>query len=210
MAGVLEEIYHRLYERFGPQHWWPGDSPFEVMVGAILTQNTAWRNVERAINNLKSMELLDPKGIVATPLEVLEDAVRPAGFYKQKARYLKAYCDYFVSRYGGDHKRMRKNPYLREELLQVRGIGEETADSILLYALDLPFFVIDAYTRRVLARHGIIQGDESYRTLQEMFHSKLKREVSLYNEYHALFVAVGKHYCRAKAPLCESCPLEGV
>lgn len=206
----LTGIYRILRQRFGPQHWWPADSPFEVMAGAILTQNTAWKNVELAIRNLKDAGLLDPHRIDEATTSRLSRPIRPAGFFNQKARYLKSYCRYYVSTYGAHVQRMRSVPVgrLREELLSLNGIGPETADSILLYALGKPAFVIDAYTRRIFSRHGVLRERAAYDEWQRCFTARLPRRVRLYNEYHALIVRLAKEHCR-KTPRCKGCPLRG-
>jgi endonuclease-3 related protein len=190
-------------------NWWPGETPFEVMAGAILTQNTAWRNVERALERLRKRVGLDPRAIARARRDTLERALRPAGYFRQKARRLKAFCTWLIERWDGRIQRMRgANPdALRSELLSLNGIGPETADSILLYALGVPTFVVDAYTRRVLKRHGFGPHDAAYDALRAWFESHLPRKAALYNEFHALFVAVGKERCRAQ-PLCAGCPLE--
>ncbi len=205
---ALMEIYRRLYRAFGPQRWWPGDTPFEIAVGAILTQNTNWGNVERAIVNLKKAHALSAKAQNEMPIRDLARLIRPAGYFNVKARRLKAFMAFLMNDYHGSLTRIKtlKTPALREGLLGVHGIGPETADSILLYALGRPVFVIDAYTKRVLSRHGIMGHEEPYHGFQELFHSSLKKDVRLFNEYHALFVRVGKTYCRPK-PLCAECPL---
>ncbi len=205
------EIYHKLYHAFGPQHWWPGGSPFEIAVGAILTQNTNWANVEKAIASLKNKRALSAKGIYEMKAEKLALFIRPAGYFNVKARRLKAFIHFLINDYHGSMGRMKneKLDTLRTKLLNVHGIGPETADSILLYALDKPVFVIDAYTKRVLSRHSVINHDESYERIQDLFHETLKRDTELFNEYHALFVRLGKTYCRKK-PLCDGCPLEGM
>lgn len=207
----LEIIYERLYKAFGPQHWWPGDTPFEIAVGAILTQNTNWGNVEKAINNIKSAKALNPKKLYQMDVSKLAKLIRPAGYFNIKAKRLKAFIDFLMHEYSGSMAKMRKEDMhtLREKLLSVNGIGPETADSILLYALEKPIFVIDAYTKRVLSRHGIMEHDESYHEFQELFYLSLKKDVRLYNEYHALFVRVGKTYCRPRAD-CDNCPLKGI
>ncbi len=207
-SEAVRKIYNLLFDSYGPQHWWPGDGPFEVMVGAILTQNTNWSNVERAINNLKNAGLLDPASLNRISEKRLAELIRPAGYFNIKARRLKAFLEYFVEEYHGEPERMKKEALdtLRSELLNVKGIGPETADSILLYALDKPIFVIDAYTKRVLLRHGLIDESADYSDSQEIFHRALPRDVSLFNEYHALFVKVGKEQCRPR-PRCEGCPL---
>jgi endonuclease-3 related protein len=208
----LMSIYRKLYDGFGPQHWWPGDTPFEIAVGAILTQNTNWDNVERAIGNLKRGRLLGARKMHALPEGKLAREIRPAGYFNVKARRLKAFLEMLVRDYGGSFKRMGREEThaLRLKLLGVNGIGPETADSILLYALGRPVFVVDAYTRRVLSRHGIMGHDEPYDVYQGLFHSALKPDTRLYNEYHALIVRVGKTNCRPRKPDCGSCPLDGV
>jgi endonuclease-3 related protein len=204
----LQFIYKVLYKAFGSQRWWPGDTPFEVAVGAILTQNTNWGNVEKAISNIKAGKALNPKRIHEMPIAELAALIRPAGYFNVKAKRLKAFIDFLMANHQGNMRKMKNEdlPSLREKLLAVHGIGQETADSILLYALEKPVFVIDAYTKRVLSRHGIIRYEESYEEFQKLFHSKLPRDVKLFNEYHALFVMAGKTLCRPK-PLCEICPL---
>ena len=169
--GGYLTVFKRLREAFGPQAWWPAQTPFEVMVGAILTQNTAWTNVERAIANLKASGALEPGALVRMPHGELAALIRPAGYYNVKARRLKAFLDYFVGRYGGDPDRMRARPaaVLRPELLEVNGIGPETADSILLYALKKPCFVVDAYTRRIFVRLGMVRGEEPGSTSTRCF-----------------------------------------
>jgi endonuclease-3 related protein len=201
-------VYDRLLAAFGPQHWWPGQSPFEVMVGAVLTQNTSWKNVEKAIDNLRGRDLLEPHTLFAAPSEELEELIRPAGYYRVKTRRLRNLLALLVHRYDGSLEAMFDTDVqtLRQELLGVNGIGPETADSILLYAGNLPVFVIDAYTHRVMARHGWIGFDADYHTLQDHFQDSLEEDVALYNEYHALLVRLGHGYCR-KRPKCDDCPL---
>jgi endonuclease-3 related protein len=208
----LKTIYGKLYADLGPQRWWPGDTLFEVAVGAILTQNTNWDNVERAIGNLKSHKLLGAAKMHALPVNELAELIRPAGYFNVKARRLKSFLDFFIDNYAGSFKKMGRveTLELRKKLLGVNGIGHETADSILLYTLGRPVFVIDAYTRRVLSRHGIIGHDEPYDVYQGLFHSALEPETQLYNEYHALLVRVGKINCRPGKPICATCPLDGV
>lgn len=205
----LIKIYQRLYQSFGPQHWWPGDTPFEVAVGAILTQNTNWGNVEKAIGNLKKENALAAKAIHEMRVKELSKLIRPAGYFNIKAKRLKCFIEFLMNNYRGSMKRMKNEDMhqLRKKLLSINGIGLETADSILLYALKKPIFVIDAYTKRVLSRHGIMEYDEPYEKFQQLFHSSLKEDVKLFNEYHALFVRVGKTYCKPKNPLCDKCPL---
>ena len=209
MAATLMEVYRRLFDAFGPQHWWPGESPFEVMIGAVLTQNTNWQNVERAIGNLREADLLDPHALYALPQEELEELIRPAGYFRVKARRLRNLLRFIVERYDGSLDAMFATGLstLREELLGVNGIGPETADSILLYAGRLPSFVVDTYTHRIFTRHGWIDFDTDYHAIQDHFHSNLPDDVALYNEYHALIVHLGKHYCRKTNPKCDECPL---
>jgi endonuclease III related protein len=199
----LISVYNRLYERYGTQHWWPADSPFEVMVGAVLTQNTAWINVERAINNLRQADLLSADAIAAIKPQVLAEYLRPAGYFNVKAKRLQALCEYLVA-----HPELAEidTQSLRQRLLAVHGIGPETADDILLYAYRRPVFVIDAYTRRLFGRLGLMEGDAAYETLRANFEIGLGEDVALFNEYHALIVMHAKHVCRKK-PLCENCCL---
>jgi endonuclease-3 related protein len=205
----LVEIYEELFHTFGPQQWWPGNTPFEIAVGAILTQNTNWGNVEKAIHNLKQQHALSAKTIHQMAAHTLSDLIRPAGYFNVKAERLKSFVSFLMNEYQGNMGKMGKEDLnaLREKLLHIYGIGPETADSILLYALQKPVFVIDAYTKRVLSRHGIMGHEKSYDEFQELFHSSLRREVRLFNEYHALFVRVGKTFCRRNNPLCDKCPL---
>ena len=202
-------LFWLLLRHFGPQHWWPARGPFEVMVGAVLTQNTSWKNVERAIANLRGAGLLEPRALAKVSRETLERLVKPSGFFRVKATRLKALVDFVMERYGGRVEAMAREPgwLIRGELLSVHGIGEETADSILLYALEKPFFVVDAYTRRILTRQGVISGRESYGEIQRFFMDQLPGDVELFKEYHALLVELGKNYCRARNPLCGECPV---
>jgi len=211
MRNKLLLIYNKLYSHFGPQHWWPGETPFEVAVGAVLTQNTNWGNVEKAIDNLKREGKLNASAIHKITTESLAALIKPAGYFNVKAKRLKHFVSFLMKDYGGSMSRMKgaKLPSIREDLLRVNGIGPETADSIILYALEKPVFVVDAYTKRVLSRHNIKDHDASYDSFQELFDSNLKRDFRLFNEYHALFVRVAKEHCRTK-PLCEGCPLEGM
>lgn len=208
--SVWLEPYRRLFQAYGPQHWWPGETPFEVMVGAVLTQNTAWGNVERAIANLKAAGYLTCRGILSLSDTALADLIRPAGYYNVKARRLKALCAYLNAEAVADCPEALRDvatlPELRRRLLAVHGVGEETADSILLYALGLAVFVVDAYTRRIFSRLGLMTGNESYARIQQSFEAELPRDVGLYNEYHALIVHHGKTVCRPQ-PRCHGCPL---
>lgn len=207
----LLNIYHKLYKAFGPQHWWPGETPFEVIVGAILTQNTNWQNVEKAIDNLKKEKYLSPSGLKRISTKKLAQLIRPSGYYNIKAYRLKEFIKFLFSEYAGGLGRMAKDNLssLRKKLLTVKGIGPETCDSILLYALNKPVFVIDAYTKRILERHNILDNHATYHEIQELFMKNLTRNTRLFNEYHALFVRVGKEYCK-KVPSCETCPLKEV
>ena len=206
----LVKMYHTLYQAFGPQYWWPGDTPFEVAVGAILTQNTNWGNVEKAIKNLKHQKVLSAKAINEMPAAELALLIRPAGYFNIKAKRLKSFVGFLSKDFRGSMKRMKKDAMhpLREKLLNIHGIGPETADSILLYALEKPSFVIDAYTKRVLSRHKVMEHDRSYDDFQGLFHSTMQRDVQLFNEFHALFVQVGKTFCKRRGPLCDECPLD--
>lgn len=205
---ALFSLYRALYRHYGPRHWWPADTPFEVVVGAILTQNTAWKNVEKAIRNLKGENLLSPARLSGVSVSKLAGLIRPAGYFNVKAARLKNFLQFLKKKYQNQLANLFRLPLseLRSELLSVNGIGEETADSIILYAADRGIFVVDAYTRRLLARHRYIRGDETYGSLQLLFHRALPRRVSLFNEFHALIVETGKDYCR-KTPRCETCPL---
>ncbi len=209
VTDALTENYRRLLAAYGPQHWWPADSPLEVMIGAVLTQNTAWCSVERAIVNLKSHGLLSVQALSHIPQEELARLIRPAGYFRLKARRLNNLIDLVSEAYGGDLGRMATvaTPELREALLKVNGIGPETADSILLYAFRRPVFVVDAYTLRVTSRHGLIHPGAAYGELQELFVEHLPPDEAMFNEYHALLVQVGKRHCR-RTPSCPGCPLE--
>lgn len=210
IAAVMDllEIYRRLYAHFGPQHWWPADAPFEVVVGAILTQNTSWKNVERALANLKAADLLDPARLRLVRTPRLARLIRPSGSFNGKAKKIKALLRY-LDRYGGRLDRLfrQDRETLREELLAVYGIGPETADSILLYAGNHPSFVVDAYTRRIFGRLGWPPDRLGYAALREACMAALPPDVALYNEYHALLVAHGKSVCTKRAPRCAECPL---
>ena len=205
---ALTAIYEKLYAFYGPQHWWPGDTPLEIAVGAILTQNTNWANVEKAIENLKVHHVLNARELYELPLAKLAALLRPSGYYNIKAERVRAFLDFIVGKYGGSMERMKKEDttILREDFLAINGIGQETADSILLYALEKPVFVIDAYTKRVLSRHNIIDINAHYEQYQDLFHRELDEDVHLFNEFHALLVRVGKEYCRPQSR-CEGCPL---
>ena len=205
----FSQIYDTLYQHYGPQHWWPGETPFEVMVGAILTQNTAWSNVEKAIVNLKSCDVLKPQAIVSSPDERLAEWLRPSGYFNIKARRLKNYCRWYLEQGGYDALNLLETNELRHRVLSVNGVGPETADDIVLYAFNRPVFVIDAYTRRLFSRLGLIAGDEGYEHLRHTIESALDsrpEKVRLFNELHALIVNHAKDVCR-KRPLCAQCCL---
>jgi endonuclease-3 related protein len=205
----LQEIYEILLKHFGPQDWWPGDSPFEIMVGAVLTQNTNWTNVSKAIDNLKQENLLSFEKLHELEVELLAEKIRPAGYFNLKAKRLKNLLDFIDEEYDGSLEEMFAEDIigLREKILTVKGIGPETADSILLYAGHKPVFVVDAYTHRIFSRHSIIAEDEGYYEIQEYFSLSLPEDVKLFNEYHALIVQLGKEFCKKSKPLCSQCPL---
>jgi endonuclease III related protein len=205
----LDEYYNSMFTAFGPQHWWPGRTPFEVIVGAILTQNTSWANVERAIANLRKARLLTPAAIEKASPQKIQMLIRSSGYFRQKARKLKAFCAFLRYEYGGSLKRMfeQPTPALREKLLGVFGVGPETADSILLYAGGHPVFVVDTYTKRMLARHGWTAEDAKYEDVRWIFEQRFPGDGRRFNEFHALIVQTGKRYCRTREPLCSECPL---
>lgn len=196
-------------DALGPMRWWPARTPFEVIVGAILTQNTSWTNVERAIVNLRAAKMLTPAALASARTPRLAKLIRSSGYFRQKALKLKAFVAFLERDYGGSLKRMFATPTaeLREKLLAVHGIGRETADSILLYSGNHPVFVVDAYTHRILERHGITGGKPDYERVRALFESALPRDAQLYNEFHALVVNVGKNWCRKREPRCTECPL---
>ena len=207
----LMEMYQLMYDRYGPQHWWPGDGTFEIIVGAILTQNTNWTNVEKAIANLSAAGCLCPEKLYEMDQQELAALIRPAGYFNVKAKRLKNFIDWLFKEHGGSIEGLEGyNVYsLREELLAINGIGPETADSICLYAFGKPVFVVDTYTCRILGRHGLIDSESGYEGVQEFFQSSLPDDVELFNEYHALLVRVGKDHCKPKAK-CQGCPLESL
>lgn len=196
-----------MIKKYGHQKWWPADSPFEVMVGAVLTQNTAWTNVERAIDNLKAEHCLDAQCIVDLKQEKLAQLIRPSGYFNIKAKRLNNFCSWYISSQGYDRLKYLKTPELRRQLLSINGIGPETADDILLYAFHRRVFVVDAYTHRIFERLGVLEGGEAYEDVRQLFESTLKKQpVKVFNEYHALIVQHAKQACR-KTPLCHECCL---
>jgi endonuclease-3 related protein len=198
-----------LYDFFGPQGWWPGESSFEVCIGAILTQNTTWQNVEKVINKLKRQELLSAEKLFHMDEEKLAEYIRSSGYYKQKAKTLKNFLTFLFNYYDANLKKMFNQDVeiLRKQLLDIKGIGQETADSILLYAGNKLIFVVDAYTKRIAIRHNFVNHKTDYQGIQELFSKNLPPDVSLFNEYHALMVRAGKTYCSNKEPKCQTCPL---
>jgi endonuclease-3 related protein len=208
LPATLRAYHDRMAAHHGHTGWWPGDSPFEIAVGAILTQNTAWTNVEKALANLKRARLLAPRALVAAPLDQVEQAVRPSGYFRQKALRLRIFSAHLLERHGGSMARMARRPLaeLRPELLALHGIGPETADDILLYACEKPVFVVDAYTRRIFSRHGLVPPDIGYEPLRAFFEQHLPHEVPLFKEYHGLLVWTAKDFCRTR-PDCAGCPL---
>ena len=205
----LLSLYRTLLDHFGPLNWWPADSPFEVVIGAILTQNTAWTNVELAIANLKDAQALSPDKLSDFPIDRLEELIRPSGFFRQKATRLQSLSRHLVTEWQSNLNDFCSGPLdeARERLLARPGIGPETADSILLYAAYRPSFVVDAYTRRIFERVGILRGDETYAEVRQIFMQALPEDVALYNEYHALIVQLAKTCCRKRKPLCNGCPI---
>jgi len=215
LAAALRHAYSLMRARFGHQHWWPGETPFEICVGAILTQNTNWGNVERAIANLKAARVLEPKKLVALTEKRLAILIHPAGYFNVKARRLRSFLRVLVEKFDGDLKRLfaGDTPHVRERLLTIHGIGPETADSMLLYAGGHPSFVIDAYTRRIFARHRWGAPDAGYDELKALCESALRWKtgtalLDYWQDYHAQLVMVGKHFCRNRNPLCDQCPLQ--
>jgi endonuclease III related protein len=207
MKRRLMAVYRRLHAAHGPQHWWPGDSAFEVMVGAVLTQNTAWTNVEKAIVNLKAAQALSPEVIATAPHRRLAGWLKPSGYFNIKAQRLRALCAWLIHQGGLKRIARLSTAVLRAELLQVHGVGPETADDILLYAFHRPVFVIDTYTRRLFKRLGMIEGNEDYESLRQFIEKRLDSEEKLFNEYHALIVMHAKQNCRPR-PRCVGCALE--
>ncbi len=210
LTRLLQELYDSLWARFGPQGWWPGETPFEVALGAILTQNTNWGNVARVIARLKELELLSLQALQGLPQAELAELLRPAGYFNIKASRLKNFLNFLRERGGNAMAQLAEEELetLRPALLAIKGIGPETADSILLYALNKPTFVVDAYTFRILSRHHLVSDPCSYEELRRLFMDRLPADIPLYQEFHALLVQLGKEFCRPQ-PRCSGCPLEG-
>jgi len=206
----IKRFYKKLYEHYGPQDWWPGDSPLECVLGAILTQNTSWKNVEKAIQNLKSLNLISIDKLKLLTTDELAHLIRSSGYFNQKALKIKNFVKFITENYSGSlHNMFDEDIHaLRDKLLRIKGIGPETADCIILYGGSKPIFVIDTYTYRVLWRHGLVPEQTSYNEMQELFMDSLENDPVIYNEYHALLVKVGKERCKKRNPLCAGCPLE--
>jgi endonuclease-3 related protein len=210
-SRIINQVYKKLHKAFGMQNWWPGDGPLEIMAGAVLTQNTNWANVERAIKNLKKEKVLSLRALRDVDIRKLARIIKPCGYYNIKAKRLKNLINFIFAEYNGSIKKMfsEDNEKLRKKLLSVNGIGKETADSIMCYAGKKNVFVIDAYTKRIFYRLGICPKDVEYDEIQKIFCEYLKRDYNLYNEYHALIVRLAQNYCKSK-PLCKDCPLKGI
>ena len=206
---IVKEVYKTLYQAFGPRGWWPGETPFEVVIGAILTQNTSWKNVERAIDRLRAKNLLHPANLYKIKDEELAQLIKPSGYYHIKTGRIKNFIVFLHREYGSDLNKMFREEmmFLRKKLLSIKGIGPETADSILLYAGEKPTFVVDTYTKRIFSRHGWISNQNSYEDIRDFFMGNLNIDVKLFNEYHALLVYLGKEFCK-KEPRCKECPLK--
>lgn len=205
----LMRYYEELVRSYGPQGWWPARTRLEVIVGAILTQNAAWRNAELAIRQLRNARLLNLRKLMAAEQGEIESCIRPAGFFRQKAATIRRFLDFLGTHHCGSLTRLfsQRAADLRERLLAIKGLGPESVDAILLYAGDLPFFVADAYTRRILSRHGWLRTAATYAEAQAFLHRELPRDAALFNEFHALLVETGKRYCHRSAPKCGECPL---
>lgn len=207
---LLLDMYQAMLDTLGPSHWWPADSPFEMIVGAVLTQNTNWGNVEKALDRLRSARALAPEAMEALSADELAELIRPSGYYRVKATRLKALLAFLRDACGHDLDALAREDLedLRPRLLSVKGVGPETADSILLYALEKPSFVVDAYTKRLLSRHALIVEDAGYDEMRDFFMDALDHDTALFNEYHALIVRTGKDYCTARKAKCDGCPLQ--
>lgn len=205
LKDFLLKIYNLLYDEYGSQGWWPAEDWFEVIVGAILTQNTSWKNVERAISNLRNNRVLKPEKLYALPLEQLAALIKPAGFYNLKAQRLKNMLK-FLKQYDFDFMKLSSN-ITREVLLEIKGVGKETADSILLYAFNVPVFVVDNYTKRIFQRLGVLSNKDDYDSIQKLFYI-IPPDLQMYKEYHALIVKHAKNMCTKHKPSCDQCALE--
>ena len=206
----INKIYRLLYKNYGPQGWWPGDSELECVLGAILTQNTSWTNVEKAIQNLKSLNLISIEKLKQITTDELAQLIRPSGYYNQKALKIRNFINFLYENYNGELEKMfdQETSILRGKLLEIKGIGPETADSIILYSANKAVFVIDAYTHRIFSRHGLVPEQTNYNEMQELFMDSLENDVEIFNEYHALIVKVAQEHCKKQKPLCTGCPLE--
>jgi endonuclease-3 related protein len=206
----IRKFYRDLFDRYGPQGWWPGESGIECILGAILTQNTSWKNVEKAIDNLKRDNLISIESLNLITTDELARLIRSSGYYNQKALKIKTFIRFVVQEYSGSLENMfaEQSSELRQKLLGIKGIGSETADSIMLYAGGIPVFVVDTYTYRILSRHGLVPENTSYEEIQELFMDSLEKDSETFNEYHALLVKLGKEHCKKSSPVCEGCPLE--
>ncbi len=212
VKNPYQEAFRLLSSYYGPQYWWPGETPFEILVGAVLTQNTNWKNVEKAIATLKSNGCLDLDTMYAMDEQALAQMIRPAGYYNVKTARLKNLLRMIVDIYEGDLSLLIQDELYsaRDNLLSVKGVGPETADSILLYCCDQPVFVVDAYTHRIFSRHNLLEEETDYQTIQQTFMDNLDYDAKLFNEYHALIVQLGKDYCKKAKPRCQTCPLDGL
>lgn len=209
MALTIDKIFCILLAHFGKQNWWPAETPFEVIVGAILTQNTSWKNVEKSISSIKEQGLMSPERLYALNETTLAELIKSSGFYNLKAKRLKNFLNFFAG-YNFDLNQLRDDTQIRDKLLKIKGIGRETADSILLYALNLPYFVVDAYTKRIFFRLGFLKSEDvDYDEVQQLFTQNLPEDVELFKEYHALIVETAKNYCK-KRPCCNNCPLSSM
>lgn len=206
----IKLFFEKLYKYYGPQHWWPGDSSLECIIGAILTQNTSWSNVDKAICRLKKENLLSIESINNLTTRELAELIKPSGYYNQKAIKIKFFIEFLNENYTGNLNKLFEEDLhtLRNKLLSIKGIGPETADSIILYAANKPIFVVDTYTHRILYRHNLITEETDYQEMQDIFMDSLHDDAEIFNEYHALIVKVGKEHCRKKNPICNGCPLE--
>lgn len=206
------EAYQRLYDHFGPQHWWPAEEPFEVMVGAVLVQNTQWKNAQKAIDNLREYDLLNYEKLSLLGATEIAEYIKSSGYYNLKSQRLKNLLDMIECQYDGDFSIFLADDALpaRENLLGVKGVGPETADSILLYCCGYPVFVVDTYTHRVFSRHNMVDEETDYHTMQDVFVANLPQDRQLFNEFHALIVTVAARYCKKTKPLCGKCPLQGL